>query len=149
MAIGGRRAWIDELFPGLAAAGYEVTSEPDDNYNCIAYAAGDLDNWWSHAGNYRWPNAARSPSVTSLIAVFAGLGYEICNDAAATAGFEKVALYARNGNWTHAAIQLPDGAWSSKLGPDEDIRHAIPESLAGETYGSVHCFMRRPRTQEQ
>ncbi len=138
--------WIDEQFPGLASAGYEVTSEPDNDYNCIAYAAGDTTAWWSHAGNYRWPDAGRSPSVASLIEVFSGLGFEICDDAEALEGFEKVALYAKDGNWTHAAIQLPGGDWSSKLGPDEDIRHATPESLAGDTYGNIHCFMRRPRT---
>ena len=49
------------------------------------------------------------------------------------------------GNWTHAAVQLNDGRWSSKLGVHEDISHRTPESLESELYGVVNCYMRRPR----
>ncbi len=44
--------WIDEKFPGLRSVDYEVTSASNDDYNCIAYAAGDQSNWWSHLGGY-------------------------------------------------------------------------------------------------
>ena len=140
--------WIDRQFPGLAAVGYQVTSAPDPAYNCIAYAAGETDRWWAHPeeSGYYWPGyASRTPRIHSLVAVFAGLGYAICGDASPEDGYQKVALYAKNGNWTHAAIQLPDGAWSSKLGPDEDIRHPTPAALAGDFYGAIHCIMRRLR----
>ena len=140
--------WIDEELPRLASEGYEVTSSPTDEYNCIAYAAGETDRWWSHVddADYYWPeHASSTPSVASLIEVFAGLGYEICDDAGDEPGFRKIALYAdRGGDWTHAAVQLPSGEWSSKLGPDEDISHRAPESLDTAAYGEVHCFMRRP-----
>ena len=135
--------WIDEMFPGLACVDWEITSEPNDDYNCIAYAIGEETGWWTHAGNYRWPNARRSPSIDSLIEMLVGQDFEICDDGEETAGFDKIALYAKDGNWKHAAVQLPGGAWSSKLGAYEDIRHATPESLAGEFNGNVHCFMRR------
>ena len=141
----GNRMWIDEQFPRLASEGYEVTSEPTDEYNCIAYAAGDTTAWWSHLPGYRWPNASRTPSINSLIELFQKLGFELCDDAHDEAGLENIALYAKGDQWTHAAVQLPDGSWSSKLGPDEDIRHNTPESLCGESYGQVHCIMRRPR----
>lgn len=140
--------WIDQQFPGLAAAGYQITSAPDAAYNCIAYAAGETDRWWTYlvGPGYYWPDyARRTPQIASLVAVFAGLGYAVCGDAAPEAGYQKIALYAKQGNWTHAAIQLPDGAWSSKLGPDEDIRHATPEALISDAYGAIHCLMRRPR----
>ena len=137
--------WIDEQFPRLASEGYEVTSEPTDEYNCIAYAAGDTTAWWSHLPAYRWPNANRTPSINSLIELFQRLGFEFCDDAHDEAGLEKIVLYAKGDYWTHAAVQLPGGAWSSKLGPDEDIRHNTPESLCGEAYGQVNCIMRRPR----
>ena len=140
--------WIDEDLPHLAAEGYELTSDPTDEYNCIAYAAGETDRWWSHAEghDYYWPeHASRSSSIASLIEVFAGLGYEMCGDAEDDPRFRKVALYAdRRGDWTHAAVQLPDGEWGSKLGLYEDISHHTPESLDPYLYGEVHCFMRRP-----
>ena len=33
---------IDQFFPGLVRTGYRVTSPPDNLYNCIAWAAGDI-----------------------------------------------------------------------------------------------------------
>ena len=138
--------WIDRQFPALAAEGYEVTSEPDGEYNCIAYAAGETDRWWSHLEDpgYYWPAyARRTAAIQSLVEVFTGLGYELCADAGYETGWQKVALYAKDGEWKHAATQLPNGDWSSKLGLDEDIRHRTPESLAGDDYGQVHCLMRR------
>ncbi len=140
--------WIDEDLPHLAAEGYEVTSDPTDEYNCIAYAAGETDRWWSHVegDDYYWPeHASRTPSIVSLIEVFTELGYEPCEDVGDETGFSKVALYAdQQGDWTHAAVQLPGGEWSSKLGLYEDISHRTPESLDPNFYGEVHCFMRRP-----
>ncbi|MCY3693393.1 MAG: hypothetical protein OXI54_12245 [Chloroflexota bacterium] len=48
--------WIDEELPHLASEGYEITSNPTDEYNCIAYAAGETDRWWSHVADadYYW-----------------------------------------------------------------------------------------------
>ena len=46
---------------------------------------------------------------------------------------------------THAARQLPDGWWTSKLGPDEDILHRTPQGLAGDLYGHVRMVMKRSR----
>ena len=140
--------WIDEDLPHLATEGYELTSDPTDEYNCIAYAVGETDRWWSHleGEDYYWPeHASRTPSIARLIEVFTGLGYEPCEDDGDEPGFRKVALYAdQRGDWTHAAVQLPDGEWGSKLGLYEDISHRTPESLDPDFYGEVHCFMRRP-----
>ena len=134
--------WVDSDFPRLAKEGYTVTSDPDCVYNCIAYAAGDRFTWWSHAYGFYWPNASRTPRINSLVEVFEGLGFERCADASYERGFTKVALYEKNGNWRHAAVQLEDGTWSSKLGPEEDINHQTPESVTGDSYGDVHCIMR-------
>ena len=76
--------------------------------------------------------------------VFTGLGISVCSTDEKEPGYDKVALYARHGRWTHAARQLEDGQWTSKLGPDEDVTHSSPKSLTGELYGEVHCIMRRP-----
>ena len=46
---------------------------------------------------------------------------------------------------THAARQLPNGKWTSKLGKAEDVEHESPEDVAGGVYGEVVQFMRRPR----
>lgn len=138
--------WIDRQLPRLASEGYLITSEPDDCYNCIAYAVGETHRWWTYitGEGYYWPEyASRTPFIASLVEVFTGLGYEICPDAGVEDGCEKVVLYRIGDRWTHAARQLPNGMWSSKMGPDEDISHATPESLDAESYGSVRCIMRR------
>ena len=137
--------WIDDSFPRLASEGYQITSEPNAEYNCIAYAAGETGRWWTYLDSYYWPESARRGAlVQSLIQAFSELDYELCPNSHEEPGYEKIALYANSvGEWKHAAIQLPGGAWSSKLGPDEDISHQTPESLAGALYGEVHCIMRR------
>lgn len=141
---------MDSPFPNLAAEGYAVTSEPDREYNCIAYAAGETNRWWSHLDGpgYYWPEyASRTPYIQSLVEVFRGLGYELGADAGYETGCQKVALYAKEGRWTHAAAQRPNGGWSSKLGMAEDISHRTPGALAGEAYVRVHCLMRRKETE--
>ena len=76
--------------------------------------------------------------------VFTGLGYAICDSDAKEPGYDKVALYARAGLWQHAARQLNDGQWTSKLGQFEDISHPSPQDVPGDEFGNVHCIMRRP-----
>ena len=44
---------------------------------------------------------------------------------------------------THAARQLPNGWWTSKLGPSFDIEHATPEAVAGGVYGDPVLFLSR------
>jgi hypothetical protein len=64
---------------------------------------------------------------------------------------KKVALYVdKDGLWTHAAKQMVDGTWTSKLGNWEDIIHHTPQALAGPdpAYGQVACFMVRRRESE-
>jgi hypothetical protein len=113
-------------------------------HNCIAYAAGVETEWWSHERGYRWP-AFRSPLINSLVAVFKSLGYKKCKSAKLQKKYLKVAIYERNGLWTHAARQEPDGKWKSKLGPDEDIEHDSPDCLCGDSYGAIHCIMRKAK----
>jgi hypothetical protein len=45
--------------------------------------------------------------------------------------------------YTHAARQLPDGTWTSKLGKDVDIEHDYPDDVAGGVYGEVVVLMQR------
>lgn len=138
----------EALFPKLSSSDYEVTSEESTNYNCIAYAADDVSRKWTCLPfiPYYWPsNAMQGGGIDALISAFEAIGYETCGDGEIERGFEKVALYGdSNDEWTHAAKQLGDGHWTSKLGNLEDIRHAKLESLEGKAYGTVVQFMKRP-----
>jgi hypothetical protein len=66
-----------------------------------------------------------------------------CGGDALEVGQQRIALYATaNGVPSHAARQLPDGRWTSKLGRWEDIEHRLP-ALEGESYGAVVQIMKR------
>jgi hypothetical protein len=132
---------IESAFPNLDADGYQTCSPKTESYNCVAWAAGDASRWWE-PGIY-WPRPA-GDDFASLLVLFEMLGYEPCEQDHFEAGSEKVALYADDeGNWTHAARQLPDGRWTSKLGPDEDIIHRTSQGLAGNAYGRVYAIVKR------
>ena len=74
---------------------------------------------------------------------FATLGYVICDHEQLEPGYEKVALFTLAGKPKHAARQLNNGRWTSKLGPMEDIEHALHD-LTGMVYGSVVMILKRP-----
>jgi hypothetical protein len=58
-------------------------------------------------------------------------------------GYEKVAIYTLNGVPTHAARQLPNGNWTSKLGSEIDIEHNSLDCLNGTVYGKAEIIMKR------
>jgi hypothetical protein len=143
--VGTSASWIEQQFHA-AIGKHKITSPRDSAYNCIAWAAiGSTAEWWTHLPGYKWPGEDRTPLIESLVKVFVSVGYseKAVDDHSVESGVEKVALYAKNGIWRHAARQLPNGKWTSKLGPDEDIEHDTPECLCGDSYGTIHCIMRK------
>ena len=82
--------------------------------------------------------------LAALEQVFRTLGYESCGtEVSLEPGFVKVALYGSGLLYTHAARQLPNGKWTSKLGRGEDIEHDAPDDVAGGVYGVVMGVMKR------
>jgi hypothetical protein len=126
-----------------------VTSQPDDKYNCIAWAlAIDSQFWWPNGNGY-WPGRRNGqdlpPTLDVFCTAFALHRYVPCPGANLEQGFEKVALYAKGHEVTHAARQLPSGYWTSKLGTNVDVEHELHQ-IEGPLYGAVAAFLRRPRT---
>jgi hypothetical protein len=134
-------AELERIFPALAIDDYVVASPETTAYNCIALAAGESDRWWE-PGIY-WPIQS-GDDLATLISLFASLGYALCDDDRLEAEYQRVPLYADElDNWTHAARQLSDGWWTSKLGEAVDILHRSPRELVGGTYGEVRAIMKR------
>jgi hypothetical protein len=77
---------------------------------------------------------------------FESVGFAICPDGSQEVGIEKIAIYADGPEYTHAALQLETGKWTSKIGDLEDIEHDAPENLTGPAYGQVTAFMKRTRS---
>jgi hypothetical protein len=136
-------------FPRLADHGFEVTSPEDISYNCIAFAAGDSTRWWwpgviqTPLGGYYWPGSDLDATLSVFESVFAALGYEKCDNPEYEPGIEKVAIYTVGREVKHAARQLSDGTWTSKLGALEDIRHNAVDGICCPLYGDVALIMRR------
>jgi hypothetical protein len=141
-------------FPGLAGdATFGKTSDSSPNYNCIAFAAEDVSQWWwppipyalTRSGQFWPPWAPSEESVPAFSAAFVGLGYSICADPTHRPGFTKIAIYVnqKTGRPTHCAIQQKDGTWKSKLGEFIDVSHSTPSELEGDRYGEVVLFMER------
>jgi len=138
---------LEDLFPRLRGTAYKITSPAQPDYNCIAWAAGDHSRWWEpdSLGQYYWPEeVSRRYTVEAYAKAFQKLGFEVCQDAAFEVEVEKVAIFAgQDGSPTHAARQLEDGTWTSKLGQLEDIKHLELDHV-GE-YGNPVLFLKRPR----
>lgn len=138
---------IENVFPKLASSGYQVTSPATARYNCIAWAAGDVEQWWEPTPEHYWPDGVPFDFTTdALVRAFESLGFRICDDPSPQEGREKIAIYGDSQGFTHAARQLPNGSWSSKLGQDVDIEHNSLDALAGDVYGTVVHILERVST---
>jgi hypothetical protein len=141
---------MNVALPYMASDGVACTSPPDTDYNCIAWAAGDHQNWWEPwplpDPDYYWPaGAPRQYTLLAYQRAFETVGFQPCANGTLEVGFEKIALYVLNGVPKHAARQLLDGRWTSKLGKFIDVRHGSPHGAEGPLYGTVALYMRRPR----
>jgi hypothetical protein len=83
-----------------------------------------------------------------FVKAFATLGYTSAEGEMLEDGYDRVALYAKDGRVSHAARQVPDGRWTSKLGYDLDIEHGL-RGLEGPLYGHVVQILKRPRSPNQ
>ena len=132
-------------FPRLTEQNHRITSPATPDYNCIAWSVGEIEHWWQ-PGVY-WPVASSEDDygIGALERAFLSLGFEDCDNSGLESDCEKVALYGGSLFYTHAARQLPNGKWTSKLGRSEDIQHDAPDDVAGGLYGEVVQFMKRAR----
>lgn len=141
-----KRQW-----PALGPHNGRLTSAETPDYNCLAFAAGKTDEWWEpyvvppeQPGIYWPPGVHPDNRPEDWAAALATVGFEPCDDGAPEAGFEKVVIYVNaSGAAAHAARQLTDGRWTSKLGALEDIEHDALEALEGSFYGAPRLWLRR------
>lgn len=133
-------------FPNSIAEPFHITSSFTQIYNCIAWAFGDNTKWYwpdpSHI--YYWPPGInRTIELDAFIELYALIGYEVCENGDLVEGVEKIAVFTNNdGIPTHAARQLTNGQWTSKLGQNVDVSHSI-SGIEGGAYGQAAQFMQR------
>ncbi|MBE0305267.1 DUF7689 domain-containing protein [Leptospira interrogans] len=133
-------------FPNSLADPFVITSNFDECYNCIAWAYGDSTKWYwpDEHGLAFWPNdIPHETTLTAFQALFERIGYEICDNGVYESGYEKIAIFTNEDKSpTHAAKQLNNDTWSSKLEIANDVSHTIL-SISSGAYGSVAIYMRR------
>ena len=116
---------------------FEVLAPAAKKYNCISHSLGLSD---------RWVNPETGPAddpFGPMDRLYSALGYKRLPtlDLSVEKGKQKVVLYATVHpdaslhQVTHAAVQVPDGTWTSKLGQLPLIRHRTPYALRGPSYG--------------
>ena len=133
---------LRRLFPRLFGNEYRLTSKKSRRYNCLAWAIGATDVWWEAGPDGVWPDGVPDDgSVLAAIHFFEHFGYTLAANAELEKGVLKIAIYGDDQGYTHAARQLPDGRWSSKLGKLQDIEHHKLENLFGRRYGTVVQIM--------
>ncbi|MBP1678031.1 MAG: hypothetical protein H6Q20_2590 [Bacteroidetes bacterium] len=133
---------------------FKVTSNGTPAYNCIAWAYKIDNRWmWPNTGEYPfldgvhyWPSEdILDCNVNNFIDAFKLKGYECCDSCQFEPGYRKIALYVKPGTTecTHAARELSNGCWTSKLGEYNDIQHGTVEAIENDVYGKVYCYMKK------
>lgn len=136
---------IRASFPNLADT-FRLTSKPDRNYNCVAWAVGETHRRWDPDGYFWPPDVPRDWKLSSVIQALQMMNFEVCADGKPERGYEKLAVYCESEDEVlHAARLLEDGWWTSKLGDFDDIKHRNYSELehTKKGYGSVMAFVRR------
>jgi len=138
---------VQKRFPDLKYDAFEKTSEATWQYNCIAWSVNNVGRWWwpDPMNQAFWPpNVRREVTIEAFIEAYELLGYNVADSAGLEDGYSKVAIYVKDDEPSHAARQLPNGKWTSKLGPNVDIEHDTLDGLHGDEYGVVSVIMKKP-----
>lgn len=135
-------------FPKLSSdINFKIKSPFDQKYNCIAYACNKNDRFWWPQDNIdgvEWPyGLPLNTSIGNFIKLFEKHEYVVCDTHELENDFQKIALYELKGECKHAALQIFNGLWKSKMGMLEDIEHSDPFSIEGPSYGIAKVFMKR------
>lgn len=138
-------------FPALGKdPNFRITSDSTPAYNCIGWALGMNDVWVGlyHPTNYAWTwwpeSVPCNENRDSLISLFEYFGFSKCADSTIEADYDKVALYADEEGWTHAARVIGDNIFHSKIGTAWDIHHSGGNTFDNTEYGSIYAYMKRP-----
>jgi type VI secretion system secreted protein VgrG len=128
-------------FPRLGRS-YALLAPSTRTYNCIAWSLGITDRWV-------WPGA----NVSDFDGLYGRQGYRRLGNLnyRTQPGVDKLVLYAKrkaDGSWecTHAARQMANGTWTSKLGALPLIGHRTPGDVSGPSYGvPIAVYVRSAR----
>jgi hypothetical protein len=136
---------LEHSFPGLKNSRFQVLAPPSCTYNSFAAVAGDRGRWWWPGVDTFWPKSAPlEESLTAFRETYCSLGFEEASHVAREAGIEKIAIFARGNEPTHASRQTETGLWVSKLGRNCEILHVLND-LEGDLFGEPNVILHRKK----
>lgn len=142
---------IPDAFPNTINEPFIITSPETTHYNCIAWAFEDDSRWYwpDPFGMAYWPeNIPRTIETNSFIELYKLIRYSLCENGELEIGIQKIAIFTDNNSFpTHAARQLLNGFWTSKLGEGNDVQHTL-FSISNGFYGNATVFMSRKTTSQ-
>lgn len=104
-----------------------------------------MNKWWWPRASYYWPNGfPLDETIENFVFTFGAQHFQCCEHSDLELGYEKIAIYAKDGKPTHMARMLPNGRWTSKLGESHDIEHKTLDGLEDSCYGQVAKLLKRP-----
>lgn len=137
------KEYYKKLFPLLLNFELIPNSESIE-YNCISHTLNiDNDICWPYDENNYWP-VKRELNKESFDSFYEYHGFEKIDflDFSYDPKYIKVALYCKKGIPTHAAIQINENFWESKVGELGIIKHDLFE-IENETYGEATQIYRK------
>jgi len=135
---------IELWFPNIVGHPLKIYKTEELDYNCLAHVLG-LKHWiWT---NEKWPkpNVPRDLGLESFRLLFKEYGYSIITENSYEIGYDKIAIYVKNGYPTHVCKQSQN-MWQSKLGTRFYILEHKLEWLTGDTddaYGEIGLIVKR------
>jgi hypothetical protein len=137
------KEYYRKLFPLLTD--YELIPNSESmEYNCISHTLNiNNDISWPFDNNNYWP-VSRDLTKESFDKFYEFHGFEKMNllDFSYDPKYIKVALYTNKGIPTHAAIQVDEFFWESKIGELGIIKHDLFE-IEDNVYGEVTQIYRK------
>lgn len=134
---------IEKWFPKMVGKNFNFY-EPDNkfDFNCLSFSL-DMDTWiWT---NENWPkDIPNNLGILSFKLLFEQKGYRNCDNSNYEDGYEKIAIYSKDGNTPSHVSKQTSGIWKSKTGK-YIIEHEL-EWLSGnssDTYGDVVIIMKK------
>lgn len=131
---------IFNTFPNLKPGDAIASAPPSNNYNCIAWAAGDWNSWVFHP-NTSYFNNNYNNALAWFDTYFLSREY---TRSGATVNNSIIDLWAQSSSFTHASVRKHSNYdsihhgynWESKLGPNLRIFHPR-YALVSSPYGNV------------
>lgn len=139
---------IKMYWPSLNDEDFEFKSHFNPFYNCLAWAI-NVNTIFVTMNYFQKKHGLDINNLDHSVNGYAKIleefyNYLSCENGEYEKGFEKILLYGDNNNlWTHAARQIKEEMWVSKLGSCENIEHKNIECLNGNTYGEPKIFMKK------